>query len=72
MFDLTHPFFKPRWIQVVLVVFTGAWAVLEFSTNNPLWGVLFAAMSIWCGWSFFIKYIHGGLGVGVDEDRVDD
>lgn len=53
MFDLNHPFFRPRWIRIAVTVFIFAWALLEFATGALFWGVLFGALGVWCWWQFF-------------------
>ena len=54
--DLDHPFFRPLWIRVLVVVLAGGWAVLEFVTGSPLWGVLFGAIAAYAAWGFFVDF----------------
>ena len=56
MFDLSHPFFNPLWRRVVIVVLCLGWALFEFATGAPFWGMLFGAVGLWCAWSFFVKF----------------
>ncbi|MCX2721198.1 DUF3329 domain-containing protein [Roseibium salinum] len=55
MFDLNYPFFRPLWVRVTVVLVCLAWAVLEFATDAPFWGTLFAGLGIYCGWRFFLS-----------------
>jgi hypothetical protein len=56
MFDLDHPFFKPLWIRVLIVVVTLAWTAFEFSTGSPFWGVLFGAVGLFAAYRFFVVF----------------
>lgn len=51
-----HSFFKPLWIRVLVVVVTGAWAVFEFTTGAPFWGVIFLAFCGFSAWGFFVDF----------------
>ncbi len=53
MFDLDHKFFKPLGVRIAVTAITGGWALFEFYSGATLWGIMFAAMAIWCAWSFF-------------------
>lgn len=53
MFDLDHPFFRPLIRRVVVAAIVSGWAVFEFVSGSPFFGVLFAALGAWCCWSFF-------------------
>ena len=54
MLDLEHPFFVPLWRRVLIVVLTLGWAAFEFLvTAAPFWGMLFAAIGLYCAWTFF-------------------
>jgi len=66
MFDLRQPFFNPKWRRVAVTLFAGVWAVIEFATRTPFWGVLFGAVAAWCAWTFFVTWN------GPFEDADDD
>ncbi len=55
MFDLNHPFFRPLWVRVTVVLVCLGWAIFEFATGTPFWGTLFAGLGIYCGWQFFLS-----------------
>ncbi len=59
-FDFDHPFFKPLWVRIVVFGICFGWGLFEFTTGNALWGVLFCAMGLWAGHSFFIANLHRG------------
>jgi hypothetical protein len=55
--DLDHPFFRPLWIRVLIVVVCLAWSVFEFvGTGSPFWGVLFGVIGLYAGWHFFLNF----------------
>jgi hypothetical protein len=58
--DVQHPFFKPLWRRVAVVVVCGFWAVVEFATGSPFWGVLFAGMGGYCAYAFFVAFDPDG------------
>ncbi|PSJ61061.1 hypothetical protein [Kumtagia ephedrae] len=54
--DTDHPFLRPLWRRVALVVFCAAWAVWEFSNGETFWGTLAAGMAVYGAWIFVISY----------------
>ena len=38
--DSNHPWFRPLWRRVAVVAFCVAWAIFEFATGTPFWGVM--------------------------------
>lgn len=55
-FDFNDPFFKPLWIRVAVVGLALGWALFEFLSGAPFWGILFAAMGLWAGYGLFIAF----------------
>jgi hypothetical protein len=53
---LRHPFFLPLWRRVVTVVLVLGWAIVEFVSAAPLWGVLFGAIGLVAAWEFFVAF----------------
>ncbi|WP_210527849.1 hypothetical protein [Rubellimicrobium arenae] len=56
LFDFNHPFFRPLWIRVVIVVLCFGWAVVEFTTGGPMWGILFGAIGAAAFYGFFLDF----------------
>jgi hypothetical protein len=56
LIDTDHPFFRPLWIRVLIVVVTGGWAIFEFATGAPFWGIVFLAFSGVSAWGFFFDF----------------
>lgn len=54
--DLNHPFFIPLWRRIAVVAVTAGWAMVEFATGTPFFGVLFAAIAVWSAYSFFFAF----------------
>lgn len=56
LLDVQHPFFKPLWRRIAVVVFCLGWAGVELGSNQPFWALLFAALAVYCGWQFFFVF----------------
>ncbi len=46
-------FFKPLWRRVLVLVLCIIWAVIEWVTQQPFWGMVATAMALYCYWNFF-------------------
>lgn len=55
-FDLQKPFYRPLWIRLTIVILCLAWAVVEFVSGTPFWGVLFGAIGLYAGYQFFVVF----------------
>jgi hypothetical protein len=56
--DFDHPFFAPRWRRIATCGVIFGWAGFEFFSGAPFFGVLFAALGIYCGYGFFLRRNH--------------
>ena len=56
MKDYEHPFFRPLWRRVAVVVVCVAWSIFEFATDAPFWGVDRARLCGYGIWQFFFLY----------------
>lgn len=56
LFDFNDPFFKPLWIRIALVAFPAFWAVFEFVSGAPFWGVIFLALAASAFHGLFIAF----------------
>ncbi|WP_425100342.1 hypothetical protein [Tropicibacter sp. S64] len=56
LFDVQHPFFRPLWRRVLTVALCTGWAIVELSTGNPGWALLFGAIGLYCAHQFFIAF----------------
>ena len=54
--DTSHPWLRPLWVRVLLVALCFGWAVLEFATMSPFWGVIFLALGAYAAWGFFVAF----------------
>jgi len=53
---LRHPFFRPRWRRIAIVVFLAIWAAVEFLGGSPLWGYGIGALAAYTGWEYFLNF----------------
>lgn len=49
-------FFKPRWRRIAVTVFCALWALFEWLTQQPFWGMVALGMTGYCYWEFFHTY----------------
>ncbi|MEO9862445.1 MAG: hypothetical protein ABJO29_02175 [Yoonia sp.] len=52
LFDLAHPFFKPVWVRVVVVIVCFVWGLVEIAGGNTFWAIFFIGLSVICGQRF--------------------
>lgn len=56
MKDHEHPFFRPLWRRVLVVVACAAWAAFEFAMGSTGWGTAALAFTAYALWQFFYLY----------------
>lgn len=56
LLELRHPFFAPLWRRVLTTALCTGWAVIEFTSGGPFFGVLFTALALWTGYHFFLSF----------------
>ncbi|MFD1696426.1 DUF3329 domain-containing protein [Roseibium aestuarii] len=56
MKDAEHPFFRPLWLRIAIVVACSGWAAFEFSMGNMSWGWITTAVAAYGAWTFLIAY----------------
>ncbi len=66
--QLNDPFFRPLWRRIVVVLLTGAWALLEYSWGHPGWAAAFAAITAYCAFGFFLAFDPEGPDADSNEE----
>jgi hypothetical protein len=56
LFDVQHPFFKPMYRRILVVVICLAWGFFELASGQPAWAMFFIATGIYTGWVFFFNF----------------
>ncbi len=51
-----HPWFDPLWRRVLLVLFCGAWAGMEYYLGNITWVYIIGAITGYAAWAYLIGY----------------
>lgn len=51
-----HPWLDPLWRRIVLVVFCGGWAVMEYALGNSGWAIFVGAVALYAAWSYLYAY----------------
>ncbi|WP_417670018.1 DUF3329 domain-containing protein [Roseibium sp.] len=54
--DSQHPFFRPLWRRIAVVLFCAAWAAFEFYNGNQTWGWITLAVGAYAVWTFLINF----------------
>lgn len=54
--EVRHPFFRPLWRRVAITAICLGWAVLEFAVGSPFFGVLSAALGVFCIVQLFLRF----------------
>jgi len=54
-FDLQVPFFVPLWRRIAIVTLSLCWAVFEFATGAPFWGIVFGGMGVLAAWQLLFS-----------------
>ena len=54
LFGFHHAFFDPLWRRVATTCVVGGWSVFEYYAGAPVWGLLFAILTILAVYYFFI------------------
>jgi hypothetical protein len=51
-----HPWLRPLWARVLIVVACLAWASFEFYNKQSLWGMIFGGLGLYALWVYIIQY----------------
>ena len=54
--DNRHPFFRPLWRRVLVVLACLVWGALEFAIGTPFWGTIAIGLALYGVWALFIAY----------------
>ncbi|WP_454850454.1 hypothetical protein [Rhizobium binxianense] len=56
LIDPNHPAYRRLWVRILIVAVCLGWAVLEFTTGDPFWGVLAGGAGVYAAyvllWNF--------------------
>lgn len=56
LFDFNHPFFKPLWLRIAIVVVCLGWGAFEFVAGAAFWGTVFCAVGALAAYGFFVTF----------------
>ncbi len=54
--DADHPFFRPLWRRIAILVVCLLWAALEFYGGSPNWGMIALAFAGYAAYAYLIRY----------------
>jgi len=70
--DPDHPFYRPLWIRLLIVLFCAVWTVVEFVGEQTLWGMIFLAITAYASAALLIFYRPSEKGEAKAEDEEQD
>ncbi len=53
LIDVHHPWFKPLWRRILVVILPLGWAMFELSRGDDLWALLFGAIGVYAAYMLF-------------------
>ena len=53
--DPDHPFLRPRWRRVAVVVLCVGWGLFELASGAAVWSVLFIGIGALAAWEFLLS-----------------
>lgn len=54
--DAKHPYFKPLWRRIAVVVACLGWALFEALNGQSLWAAAFAAIGFYSAWVLIFRF----------------
>jgi hypothetical protein len=51
-----HPWLRPLWARVLIVVLCLGWASVEFYSQESFWGMIFGGLGLYALWVYIIQY----------------
>jgi hypothetical protein len=54
--DRDHPWLRPLWRRVAIVVLCAVWSGIEFYSGQPFWGTLAGGMAVYAAWMYLLNY----------------
>jgi hypothetical protein len=69
LLDTDHPFFRPLWIRVAIVLFTAAWTAFEVWSGSLFWAGLVGLFTVLSFYGFFIDFDPDGTGAGKRDQK---
>ncbi|WVT72318.1 hypothetical protein QM996_12370 [Sinorhizobium chiapasense] len=70
--DPDHPFYRPLWIRLLIVLFCAVWTVVEFLGEQMLWGMIFLAITAYTSAALLIFYRSSEKGEAKVGDEEQD
>ena len=70
--DPDHPFYRPLWIRLLIVLFCAVWTVVEFVGEQTLWGMIFLAITAYASAALLIFYSPSEKGEPKAGDEEQD
>ncbi|MGV8938384.1 MAG: hypothetical protein ACOH2J_14785 [Allorhizobium sp.] len=56
LIDVNHPFYRPLWRRIAIVVFCAGWAVVELVGQQPFWAVISGALGAYSAYRLLFTF----------------
>ena len=56
LLDQRHPFFRPFWRRIAVVLLLAFWTVIEIVSGNPFWALLVGGIGAYAIYVFFFDF----------------
>lgn len=56
LLDLRHPFFRPLWRRIAVVILLVFWTVVELASGSPYWAALVGGIGAYAIYVFFFDF----------------
>ena len=56
LIDVNHPFYRPLWIRIAIVVFCFGWAVVELVGRQPFWAIISGALGVYSAYRLLFAF----------------
>jgi hypothetical protein len=56
LIDPAHPFFRPAWRRWATAAVPAAWGLVELTTGEPFWAILFLAAGAYAFWVLVLSW----------------
>ena len=54
--DRDHPWLRPLWVRIAIVVVCAIWSGLEFYSGQAFWGTLAGGMAVYAAWMYLLNH----------------
>lgn len=75
LIDPNHPFYKPLWVRILIVVVCFGWASVELFGSQPFWAMISGALGAYAAWMLLLNFKPQAPAAAVEavpQDEADE